>query len=287
MPTEIAWTDETWNPTTGCDRVSPGCDNCYALTLAKRLKAMGQEKYQRDGDPRTSGPGFGLTVHPDALDLPLRWKKPRRVFVNSMSDLFHPDVPTEFIARVFTTMGRSERHTFQVLTKRPQRMAKVVNRLAWRDCIYPDGLLGPCDLSISTAYFLDGEGEEPLPNVWLGTSVENQRYADLRIPHLLATPAAVRFLSVEPMLGPVELSGWLFDGAPRIDWVIVGGESGPGARLMREEWVEQIIHDCRAANVAVFVKQLGTVLGGKRHADIETFPVGLQIREWPPEQSED
>lgn len=315
MSTEISWTDETWNPTTGCDRVSPGCDHCYAMTLAKRLKGMGSAKYQRDGDPRTSGPGFGLTVHPDALDIPIHWRKPRRVFVNSMSDLFHPDVPASFIRRVWSTMSVTPRHTYQILTKRPQRMAKFMDAAVQE---WGEGLL------------------TVLPNVWLGTSVENQRYADLRIPHLLATPAAVRFLSIEPLLGPVDLSVYLGahherssrslpqvrrgseasacrersgaasrsrraeDGiraggesndplrggippevAPSIDWVIVGGESGPGARPMEREWAENIVEQCQAAGVAVFVKQLGTLLGGKHHQDIDTFPAGLQRREFP------
>src|SRR5580704_10721215 len=133
MATGISWTEETWNPATGCDRVSPGCDRCYALTMAKRLKGMGQAKYQRDGDPKTSGPGFGLTVHPDALDLPRHWRKPRKVFVNSMSDLFHKDVPSEFIARVFAVMAACPQHTFQVLTKRHARMRSLLNN---------DGFLG-------------------------------------------------------------------------------------------------------------------------------------------------
>src|SRR5918996_720578 len=174
----IEWTSATWNPTTGCDQVSRGCDNCYALTLAKRLRAAGNPRYQHDGNPRTSGPGFGLTLHPDKLDQPLRWRRSRLVFVNSMSDLFHHDVPEAFIRRVFDVMGKAGQHQFQVLTKRPGRMASVVRRVQ----------------------------PEPLPNVWLGTSVEDQRWARVRIPKLLETPAAVRFLSCEPLLGPVDLS---------------------------------------------------------------------------------
>jgi protein gp37 len=148
--TTIEWTNESWNPTTGCDRISPGCDNCYALTWAARLKAMGSARYQRDGDPRTSGPGFGLTLHPDKLDQPLHWRKPRRVFVNSMSDVGHKAVPEEFIGSVFDVMGRCPQHSFQVLTKRPKRMSRVVR-----------------------AYY---DGRDPLPNVWLGTSIENADY---------------------------------------------------------------------------------------------------------------
>jgi protein gp37 len=251
--TAIEWTDTTWNPVTGCDRVSPGCDNCYAMTLAKRLKGMGQANYQHDGDPRTSGPGFGLTLHPDALDKPLHWRKPRRVFVNSMSDLFHPDVPVDFIADVWAVMQATPQHTYQILTKRPQRMARVVaNNIEWN----------------------------PLPNVWLGTSVENQRYADLRIPHLLATPAAVRFLSIEPLLGSVNLhdvfapldihARWSLHD---IDWCIVGGESGRGARPMDPEWARSLRDQCEAAAVPFFFKQWGgrTPKAGGRDLDGRTW----------------
>jgi protein gp37 len=236
----IEWTDATWNPVTGCDRTSPGCDNCYALTLAGRLKAMGQPKYQNDGDARTSGPGFGLTLHPDELGTPLRWRKPRMVFVNSMSDLFHPEVPDGFILGVFGVMAQAEQHTFQILTKRPQRMAKL---LEW-------------------AHHEIGWLSAPLPNVWLGTSVENQRYADLRIPHLLRTPAAIRFLSVEPLLGPVDLRlpdplrEPVFENST-VDWVIVGGESGAGRRPMDPEWARSIRDQCDAGAVPFFFKQWG------------------------------
>ena len=196
--TGIQWTQEVWNPTTGCDRVSPGCDHCYAMTMAKRLKGMGQAKYQRDGDPKTSGPGFGLAVHPDALDLPLHWLKPRKVFVNSMSDLFHDSVPDEFIGSVFDVMARTPRHTYQILTKRHGRMRSLLNRWAKDDWTWRryDGLwCGPV--------------KGPLPNVWLGVSVEDQHWADIRIPVLIETPAAVRFVSAEPLLGPIDLSRWL------------------------------------------------------------------------------
>ncbi len=217
----IEWTEATWNPTTGCDRVSPGCDNCYALTLAKRLKAMGSEKYQEDGDPRTSGPGFKLTLHPEVLDLPRSWRQPRVVFVDSMSDLFHPEVPVEFIRRVFDVMGETPQHTYQILTKRSQRLEKFARELDWPS------------------------------NVWMGVSVENDRYR-FRISHLRGVPAAVRFLSLEPLLGP--LPGLdLTD----IDWVIVGGESGARARLMEEAWVEEIRDQCVAVSVPFFFKQWG------------------------------
>ena len=225
MSTAIEWTDETWNPTTGCDRVSPGCDHCYALTMAARLKAMGQPKYQRDGDPRTSGPGFGLTVHDDALDVPLRWRRPRRIFVNSMSDLFHPDVPARFIEDVFRVMADAHQHTFQVLTKRPQRMAGVVSALLPR--------------------------LQELPNVWLGTSIESDRYS-FRADHLRDTPAAVRFLSCEPLLGPLpslDLTG--------IAWVIAGGESGLQARPVDPDWIRDIRDRSASAGAAFLFKQWG------------------------------
>lgn len=237
---KIEWTEQTWNPVTGCDRVSPGCDNCYAMTLAKRLKSMGQPRYQNDGDPRTSGPGFGLTVHPDALDIPLKRRKPTTYFVNSMSDLFHNDVPDNFIGSVWNTMGLAEQHTFQILTKRPQRMADLLGRWARNDWMfrrYDQMWCGPLP--------------DPLPNVWLGTSIESDRYA-FRADHLRSTPAAIRFLSLEPLLGPLpslDLTG--------IDWVIVGGESGPGARPMNPAWVRDIRDRCVAAGVAFFFKQWG------------------------------
>lgn len=219
--TGIEWTEVTWNPVTGCDRVSPGCDNCYALTLSKRLKAMGSPRYQNDGDSRTSGPGFGVTCHEDLIDLPRSWRKPRLVFVNSMSDLFHPEVSDHFIARVFDTMKACERHTFQILTKRPQRLAAISDQLPWP------------------------------ANIWMGVSVENAAYR-FRIDHLRKAPAKVRFLSVEPLIGDVgelDLAG--------IHWVIVGGESGPRARPVEEEWVTDIRDQCVDAGVAFFFKQWG------------------------------
>jgi len=165
----IEWTEATWNPTTGCDRISAGCDNCYALALAKRLKAMRNPKYQRDGDPRTSGPGFGVSIHPEALDVPLRWRQPRVVFVNSMSDMFHAQVPTPFIKQVFDVMVQTPRHTYQLLTKRPKRLARLADDLPWPS------------------------------NVWMGVSVENEE-ARWRVDELRKVPAAVRFVSAEPLL---------------------------------------------------------------------------------------
>jgi len=218
--TGIEWTEATWNPTTGCDRTSPGCDHCYALTLANRLKAMGQAKYQADGDPRTSGPGFQLTLHPDTLELPLTWNAPRVIFVNSMSDLFHEEVPLSYIRRVFDVMAATPQHTYQVLTKRSKRLARDAGELDWP------------------------------ANVWMGVSIENQRYA-FRADQLRDVPAAVRFVSAEPLLGPVCLN------LGGIDWVIVGGESGPKARPMDAAWAERVRDDCLEADVAFFFKQWG------------------------------
>jgi protein gp37 len=288
----IEWTDETWNPTTGCDRVSPGCDNCYAATMAKRLKAMGQAKYQTDGDPRTSGPGFGLAMHDDVLGQPLRWRKPRRVFVNSMSDLFHPRVTDEFIARVFAVMAATPQHTYQVLTKRPKRMRALLGGPL------DSGLaslieVAHSELEAMTLY----EAEWPLPNVWLGTSVEDQQRADERIPALLDTPAAVRFLSCEPLLGPVDLQyhlgvewldtldGWgheMFSALQGrvgggLHWIIVGGESGPGARPMHPQWARHLRDQAEAADVAFFFKQTGSVLG----RDWGCTGAGHDPDEWP------
>lgn len=248
--TGIEWTDATWNPTTGCDRTSPGCDHCYALTMAGRLKLMGSAHYQNDGDPQTSGPGFKVTTHGDALDIPLRWKKPRRIFVNSMSDLFHTDVPDDFIAAVVQVMTITPRHTYQVLTKRPQRAAKLLQRISW-DCN------GDSSLGRFTAEEVGLEGNEyydfgrNLPNVWWGTSIESDRYT-FRANHLRDTPAAVRFLSCEPLLGPLP-SLDLTD----IDWVIVGGESGSGARPMHPDWARDIRDRCVDAGVPFLFKQWG------------------------------
>lgn len=230
----IEWTEVTWNPVTGCDRTSPGCDNCYAQTLARRLKAMGNRRYQLDGDPKTSGPGFGLSLHTDLLDVPDKWRKPRTVFVNSMSDLFHPEVPEQFIHAVFETMARNPRHTFQVLTKRSKRLRELGPRLPWSS------------------------------NVWMGVSVESDAYV-FRARHLSETRGpTVRFLSVEPMLGPVPSLN-----LERIDWVICGGESGHGHRPIRREWVEQLRDTCVAREVPFFFKQWGgrTPKAGGRELD--------------------
>lgn len=210
----IEWTESTWNPLTGCTKVSPGCANCYAERMAKRLQAMGQANYRN---------GFALTMHEQALELPLRWRKPQVIFVNSMSDLFHRDVPLEYIRRVFDVMQRASWHQFQVLTKRAERLEELSPELPWPR------------------------------NVWMGVSVENADYT-WRIDHLRRTGAAVKFLSVEPLLGSLghlDLAG--------IDWVIVGGESGPGARPLMDEWVIEVRDQCQAAGVPFFFKQWGGV----------------------------
>jgi protein gp37 len=255
---KIEWTEQTWNPTTGCDRISPGCDNCYALTMAKRLKGMGQAKYQTDGDPRTSGPGFGIATHESALTEPLHWKKPRKVFVNSMSDLFHARVPVDFITDVWRTMAATPQHTYQILTKRPARLPRVLDQ-------------------VHEVLDLD----EPLPNVWLGTSIETDDYAR-RATALRHTLAAVRFVSAEPLLGP--LPSLDLDG---IDWLILGGESGPGARPLEPWWISDLIHEAKQVGTAPFVKQLGSVWArangasdgkGGKPAD---WPAELRVREYP------
>ncbi len=235
----IEWTEATWNPVTGCDQVSAGCDHCYAMALAKRLKAMGNPRYQLDGRAETSGPGFGITLHPDVLEVPARWRRPRVIFVNSMSDLFHPRVPEAYIGEVFAAMARSPQHTFQILTKRPKRMAAVVSRLQ----------------------------PASLPHVWLGTSVESSDVLE-RVDSLRRTPAAIRFLSLEPLLGP--LPGLDLTG---VSWVITGGESGPRARPIDPAWVYEIRDRCQAAGVAFFHKQWGgrTPKAGGRELDGRTW----------------
>lgn len=283
MTTAIEWTDETWNPTTGCDRISPGCDNCYALTLAKRLKGMGSAKYQNDGDERTSGPGFKLTMHDDTLTAPLRWRKPRKVFVNSMSDLFHQDVTDEFIAKVFAVMASTPQHTYQVLTKRPQRMAALLGTSKfWGDVGYQGGRM-----SLATGidrWVIRRDGAAHLRNVWLGTSIETDRYA-FRADHLRSTPAAVRFVSAEPLLGPLpslDLTG--------IDWLIVGGESGPGARPMDPTWVCDLRDRCMDVTTGApdqfgtsfFFKQWGGVTAKANGRDLD----GRTWDEYPGTDSE-
>jgi len=209
----IEWTDATWNPVTGCTKVSPGCKHCYAERFAERFRGVPGHPYEQ---------GFDLTIWPERLDQPRRWKEPRRIFVNSMSDLFHPGVSAAYIRKVFDAMVAAPQHQYQVLTKRPERAALLADELPWPD------------------------------QVWMGTSVENQDYVG-RIDELRKVPAHVRFLSCEPLLGPLDMD---LDG---IHWVIVGGESGPGARPMKPQWVRSIRRQCRAADVPFFFKQWGGV----------------------------
>jgi protein gp37 len=244
MPTKIEWTTETWNPVRGCSPITAGCENCYAARMAHRFSGPGWP-YEGLTKLTAHGPKWTGEVRcvPELLDQPLRWRKPRRVFVNSMSDLFHEKVPDVFIRRVFLTMAAADKHVFQVLTKRPERMAKFVGMIQDERVRF--------DIS------------HPLPNVHLLVSCENQEAADVRIPLLVQTPAAVRGVSLEPLLGPVELGAslhgqWIDEGKEnwdRIHWVIVGGESGPRARPMNEDWVRRIRDDCQAAGVPLFYKQ--------------------------------
>ena len=258
---KIEWTETTWNPVTGCDRISSGCDRCYALTLAKRLKAMGSQKYQADGDPRTSGPGFAVTVHEDTVPEPLRWRKPRVVFVNSMSDLFHAHVPDAFIASVFAVMAATPQHTYQVLTKRPRRMRALLASDAF--CSQVGAAVGALGLGTAADR---APLPWPAPNVWLGTSIENDDYT-WRADCLRQVPAAVRFLSLEPLLGP--LPSLSLDG---IGWVIAGGESGPGCRPLDLAWVRDIRDRCASQDAAFFFKQVGgpTPKAGGRQLDGRT-----------------
>jgi protein gp37 len=210
----IEWTESTWNPVTGCTKISPGCKHCYAERMALRLRAMGQRNYVN---------GFELTLQPQALSLPLHWKKPQTIFVNSMSDLFHADVPTDFILQTFEVMVRADWHRFQILTKRSDRLLELDSQLPWA------------------------------PHIWMGVSVESEDYT-LRIDHLRRTNAHVKFLSLEPLLGPL-----LTLDLREIHWAIVGGESGPGARSMPKEWVLDIRDQCTKAGVPFFFKQWGGV----------------------------
>ena len=225
----IQWTDATWNYVTGCTKVSPGCAHCYAEAVTLRFKR---------GSPYLPGLAT-IETHPDRLDLPRSWKRPRRIFVNSVSDLFHEEVSENDIHKVFHVMNETERHTFQILTKRHQRLEQIADQFYWS------------------------------PNIWMGVSVENQYWADQRIPALLKTPAKTKFLSVEPMLKPVDLTSYL----PHLDWVIVGGESGPKARPIQEDWVRTIRDDCSKYKVLFFFKQWGgaTPNAGGHQLDGETY----------------
>ena len=232
---EIEWTDATWNPVTGCTKVSPGCAHCYAEAITLRF---------RRGGPFLPGKTT-IKLHPDRLNLPMSWKAPRRIFVNSMSDLFHDEVPLYFICQVFEVMAQANRHTFQILTKRHERLQAIANQLKWP------------------------------PNVWIGVSVENQYWADRRIPPLLTVPAAVRFLSVEPLLKPMTLRPYLKD----LQWVIVGGESGPHARPLQFDWIRDLCAQCQETRVPFFLKQLGGHPKSRGHE--EAILDGKMWREMP------
>jgi protein gp37 len=348
--TSIQWTDTTWNPVRGCSIVSPGCVNCYAMKQAHRFSGPGKPYHGLTKFTERSGPqwtGVVRTVE-DALLEPLSWRKPARVFVNSMSDLFHEDVPDAFLDKVFAVMALAPQHTFQILTKRAERMRDyltafdVYERIAY-------------EATVATSANVSGIGLWPLRNCWLGISAEDQQRADERIPLLLQTPAAVRFVSAEPLLGPIDFShrgkpgglpiywegteadgplphydglsgqflgystrrGWARYSGKGIDWLIVGGESGPGARPMDLEWARSIVQQCKAAGVACFVKQLGSCitglnldgppysspprregvlvhwtckddntfgLGDRKGGDPAEWPEDLRVREWPREQ---
>lgn len=316
--TKIEWTKSsdgtpgsTWNPVTGCVEISAGCDHCYAKSMAERFRGTPGHYYEN---------GFDVTLREDKLDLPLRWTKPRRIFVNSMSDLFHDQIPTEYIAEVFAVMALAERHTFQVLTKRHARMRSLLNSgdfawTVWHAVLAATHRLSiPVPETISTwfAHGADRQTMHPLPNVWLGVSVENQRWADIRVPVLLSTPAAVRFLSMEPLLGPVNLTHMDVEGraegmywinaltgrntdmarpcadVPHVDWVIVGGESGAGARPMNPDWARTLRDQCVQAKVPFHFKQHGcwapVDAGEERPGDMWVLGEGgMEPTPWTPE----
>ena len=288
--TSIQWTDRTWNPVRGCTRVSEGCRNCYAEKVAARFSDEGSPFHlyakRTKAGARWTGKVELVESH---LGDPLRWKKPQRVFVNSMSDLFHEGLDDEAISAVFAVMSQSPIHTFQILTKRPRRMFDWFSRTFVTDGIEEAGVTRFSWCHANT------DGRWPLPNVWLGVSVEDQKTANERIPLLLKTPAAVQFVSYEPALGPVD-----FDAYQKLDWIIVGGESGPGARPFDVGWARNTIAQCKAAGVACFVKQLGAdpreendpngkypafhhklKLRDKKGGDWREWPTALRVRELP------
>lgn len=315
--TKIQWSQATWNVVTGCTRVSEECTNCYIERTPPFRMA------HRKFDGPQIGATTGVLLHPQRLGLPLKWRKPRMVFVNSLSDMFHEQVPTEFIAKTFAVMSQTPRHTYQLLTKRPGRMRSLLSSEAFVeqvqqaiDAMFDD----PDEQHIPDAGW-------PLPNVWVGVSAGSQKWADIRIPALLDTPAAVRWISAEPLLGPIDLHGpisergdrrrlnyWIGTGRPffppgepgsmmsgpisekpTLDWVVCGGESGPGSRPMDLEWVRSIVGQCQDAKVPVFVKQLGAVwakdarygvrtvaaVGDSKGGECEYWPEDLRVREFP------
>ncbi|MEU3341857.1 phage Gp37/Gp68 family protein [Streptomyces sp. NPDC006668] len=292
--TTIEWTDATWNPVTGCTRLSPGCDHCYAEVFAERWRGTPGHHFEN---------GFDLTLRLERLTLPLTWHKPRRIFVTSMSDLFHQDVPDTFIAGVFAVMALTPHHTYQVLTKRHGRMRSLLNRSTFWHQVAEQGrahFAGCQEDWLAVGAMLGGD---PLPHVWLGVSVEDQTSADLRIPALLQTRAAVRFLSCEPLLGPVDLKqavipmggqrgrgltasyvhagGCCADRLHGIDWLIAGGESGPGARPAHPQWLRGLRDQCEWAHVPFFFKQWGAYAPEDHgHAHGAVAVLDTQGREW-------
>lgn len=327
---KIEWTDATWNAVRGCTKISPGCKNCYASTFAERWRGVPGHAYEQ---------GFDLRLVPEKLEEPLHWKKPRRIFVNSMSDLFQEGVPFEFVDKVFAVMALSPQHTFQVLTKRAERMREYFESdgiaeayyrgEACAEWLYSIGRGSNADIDAVCAIHNTPNGVHAFaPNVHLGVSVENQQYADERIPLLLQTPAAKRFVSYEPALGAVDFCsvnvdrglmanvliryndhpfGSMLTPDARIDWIIVGGESGPGARPFNVQWARDIVQQCKASGVACFVKQLGSNvhtddsweddgiaaltddcfggfkvhLSGYKGCDPAEWPEDLRVREFP------
>lgn len=307
--TKIEWTQASWNPVEGCSDKSKGCDNCYARDIAARFSYPGGNyeglAFRKNGRSYWTGK---IRLRHDRLGLPLKWKEPRRIFVNSTSDLFHPGVPDDFIVDVFTVMAVAKQHTFQILTKRPDRMESLLSRMMgprviefgkhagseveggpWMRAQMWLALIGRLGYVGANA---QGGIQWPLPNVWLGTSTEDQDAADERVPHLLRTPAAVRFLSCEPLLGRVDLTSFLrfgrewYTGQPRLHWVIAGGESGPKARRAEWAWFESLKHQCEEAEVAFFMKQSGRELAkegspDKKGGDPAHWPPELRVRDFP------
>src|SRR3990167_6615835 len=283
---KIEWCEASWNPVTGCSHVSPGCDHCYAETLSHRYKWTTKPWGAQHA-------AENVKLHPERLDQPLRWQRPRRVFVNSMSDLFHEQVPDDFIDRVFAVMALAPQHSFQILTKRPERMRRYFTRTS--SGASREELVYEARLVVIGRHYLKTWPGWPLPNAWLGASVEDQPRYEQRIGELIMTPATVRFLSCEPLLGPLAFGDHWNLGLVRrgcaISWMIVGGESGPGARPMDVQWARDIVAQCRAARVPVFVKQLGARAVEHIHTGNATVPMvrrlGLRDRkggapsEWP------
>lgn len=281
----IEWTDATWNCLYGCSLVSPGCKHCYAVLQTHRIAGV-HDNYKHltvlgDHGPEWSGDVF---MHADKLEQPLRWQRPRMVFVNSLSDVFHPGVDDDFVAAMFAVMGAASQHQFQLLTKRPERMHAWFKRVSGLYGGNPWKILEHCErAAVKYGLNVNAGGTWPLRNVWIGVSVESQTFAEKRIPFLLQTPAAIRFLSMEPLLGAVDLTrdDWIH----KLDWVIVGGESGPGARPMDPEWVRDIRDACVVNRVPFFMKQWGNfdADGVKHRSKKETGCLidGVDYKQWP------